>query len=142
MQRYTAYRTDLRRREEEERTAIMGEALNSNGPQTKCTRYIEARQPDRPWSNDRKMLRSFYEILASIDYRRKRACVLVLYFIETTSHLRNDRISRSEKKVSSKSWHLLRFPTSSVSFITRTTFETLRTLIVSVSLFLPQIHLG
>lgn len=68
MQRYTAYRTDLRRREEEERTAIMGEALNSNGPQTKCTRYIEARQPDRPWSNDRKMLRSFYEILASIDY--------------------------------------------------------------------------
>lgn len=52
----------------------MGEALNSNGPQTKCTRYIEARQPDRPWSNDRKMLRSFYEILASIDYPQE-TCV-------------------------------------------------------------------
>lgn len=75
MQRYTPYRTDLRRREEEERTVIMGEALNSNGPQTKCTRDIEVRQPDRPWSNDRKMLRPFYEILASINDRRKRACV-------------------------------------------------------------------
>lgn len=75
MQRNIPYRTDLRRREEEERTMIMGEALNSNGPRTKCTRDIEARQPDRPWSNDRKMLRPFYEILASIDDRRKRARV-------------------------------------------------------------------